>query len=305
MVYSALSDDASTVSQFTRRRDITVTTNGTNTPANYQTKLTITYEAGMQADFDDIRFNTRAGGYIDYWIESYVASTSAVVWVELPDAITDPGLDTIWMYYGNDSLSDGGDGDDTFTFFDNFDSWDTDKWTGAYTSITDGIIKLVKQEIKSITTYSYGNIVTIRAKPSGHTDNSSQTELGYGSYYENNATTIRIYGKLSGTMQIDTRTINSSSQTLITRLNSWTETYKQYTSIIVSSSSSFFKYDGNTWAQTTNVPTTAIPVMIKARPDLLENIEIDWVFVRKYIANEPTLSYGTAQHQRRIPTFIG
>ena len=126
MVYTALSDDISTLSQFTRRRAITITTGGTSTPVNYQVKLTITYESEMQADFDDLRFNTKAGTYIDYWIESYTALRSAIIWVELPDAITDPGSDYIWMYYGNTSLSDGGVGTDTF--LSHFDG-DSTGWT--------------------------------------------------------------------------------------------------------------------------------------------------------------------------------
>ena len=40
MVYSAKSDDSNTVSQFTRRMPIKITTNGTSTPTNYQQKLT-------------------------------------------------------------------------------------------------------------------------------------------------------------------------------------------------------------------------------------------------------------------------
>ena len=123
MPYSAKSDDSGTINQFTRRKEVIITTGGTSTPADYQVKLTITYESEMQADFDDLRFNTLSGGYIDYWIESYTASTTATVWVELPDAITHPGNDSIYMFYGNTSLQSESNGTDTFVFFEGFETY--------------------------------------------------------------------------------------------------------------------------------------------------------------------------------------
>ncbi|NOR85467.1 DUF2341 domain-containing protein, partial [archaeon] len=99
---------------FSNREQITITTNGTSTPADYQVKLNISYESEMQADFDDIRFTNASDSEIAYWIESKVDSNYANIWVNLSDAITDPGSDIIWMYYGNPGLSDGGVGTDTF-----------------------------------------------------------------------------------------------------------------------------------------------------------------------------------------------
>ncbi|MCK4919255.1 MAG: DUF2341 domain-containing protein, partial [Candidatus Pacebacteria bacterium] len=99
-VYTAKSD-ISTDSQFTNRKLITITTTGTSTPVNYQVKVTVPYDSDMQTDFQDVRFNTTAGTYIDYWIESSTTSTTADIWLELPDAIADPGSDDIYMYYGN------------------------------------------------------------------------------------------------------------------------------------------------------------------------------------------------------------
>ena len=119
--FTALVDDALTTGQFSHKKEITITANGTSTPANYQVKVTVAHANGiMQASFEDIRFNTKAGGYIDYWIESHTDNTTADIWLELPDAITDPGSDTINMFYGNNGLSDGKEGYDTFEFFDDF-----------------------------------------------------------------------------------------------------------------------------------------------------------------------------------------
>lgn len=123
MVYVGLSD-STTQSQFTRRKAITVLTDGTTTPINYEVKLTISYESPMQADFSDLRFNTTDGRYLDYQIETYVSSSSATVWVKLIDSVADPGTDTIWMYYGNPNLDDGGVGSDVFnTYITNEGLW--------------------------------------------------------------------------------------------------------------------------------------------------------------------------------------
>lgn len=134
MVYTALSDDSSTVTQFTRRKKITISTNGTSSPANYQVKLTITYDSDMNSDFSDIRFNTKTGSYIDYWLEFYTASTTAQVWIEFPSAITDPGIDWCYMFYGNSSLSDGSVGTDVFPdLFRDFEDDTLSDWTVSAT----------------------------------------------------------------------------------------------------------------------------------------------------------------------------
>ena len=96
------------------RKPVTITTTGTSSPANYQPLLNISYESEMQADFDDIRFTNLSDGEIAYWVESKVDSNYALVWVKLSDPITDPGSDTIRMYYGNANASDGGSTTDTF-----------------------------------------------------------------------------------------------------------------------------------------------------------------------------------------------
>ena len=307
IVYSALSDDASTVSQFTRRKTITVTTGGTSTPVNYQVKLTIAYETEMQADFDDIRFNTLSGGYIDYWIESYTASTTATVWVELPDTITDPGSDTIWMYYGNDGLSDGGNGDDVFEFFDDF-SVDLSKWTivtGTPTISGGHLLLNVNLEwIRSTTSFSpSGNILDFKYLVAGH----YSTNLGWsnivttGAYpYDDDCALFRPWSDIN----VYTRTANEGTYTQNNHGDTYTHVWKLAT-IKLSGSSVLYEWEDGLYSDlvSTNIPNE--DMYIEFQRYAIGSIEIDDVRVRKYITNEPTPSYGTAQHQRKIPQFIG
>ncbi len=97
----------------TKRKEITLT----NTEAeetNHQVQLNINYDSDMQADFDDIRFTESDGSTgIDYWRESYIDSTSAVFWIEVP-TLAALGDTTIYMYYGNASLSTTSNATDTF-----------------------------------------------------------------------------------------------------------------------------------------------------------------------------------------------
>ena len=120
---------------------ITITTNGTSTPAWYQVKLNVSYEPEMQSDFDDLRFTNSSDGQLSYWIESKVNGSYATVWVNLSDAIADPGSDIVRMYYGNPAVSDSSDGESTFDFFDEFSgvSLDTGKWNVTGDPVLDGV----------------------------------------------------------------------------------------------------------------------------------------------------------------------
>ena len=110
-----------------------------NGSVDYPTKITVYYGSGTnglnvvycnslcQPDFDDLRF-TKADGetLMPYWIESYVDSTSAVVWVKHTEASPTAAR----MYYGKADATAVSSGADTFLKFDDFNdnSFDTAKW---------------------------------------------------------------------------------------------------------------------------------------------------------------------------------
>lgn len=92
---------------------------------NYQHKLTLAWHPGMRSDFRDIRFAQLNGKKCDYWVESYVARTSAVVWIEVPTA----GQKWLNLYYGNGRVASESNGNNTFLLFDDFtDGIVSDKW---------------------------------------------------------------------------------------------------------------------------------------------------------------------------------
>jgi|GEM_PF-787108 len=87
---------------------------------NYPIKVTVNYiDSKMKNDFSDIRFIDSTGQLLNYWIQNYTAGVQATVWVNvtsLPASTTT----AIYVYYGNPSASSASNGNNVFTFFDDF-----------------------------------------------------------------------------------------------------------------------------------------------------------------------------------------
>jgi flagellin-like protein len=91
-----------------------------NDLAGYQIQLNVTYDSDMNSDFSDLRFTDSDGQtLISYWVESYVPSDSALVWMKVPN-IPASSTETIYMYYGNPSAASESNPDDTFDLFVDF-----------------------------------------------------------------------------------------------------------------------------------------------------------------------------------------
>ena len=126
---------------FSYYKPITITNSSGSALVNYQVKITVAYNSHMQSDFDDLRFTASDGStLLDYWVESYTASTSATVWVEVNSAPA--GNSTIYMYYGNSTAGSLSNIKTTFVLGDDFNdgSIDTnlwDKYNGGGISITE------------------------------------------------------------------------------------------------------------------------------------------------------------------------
>jgi flagellin-like protein len=104
-----------------KRKAVTIdNTLNPNELTDYQVQLNVTYDSDMIDDFSDLRFtDSDCQTLIPYWVESYVSSDSAVVWVNVP-AIPASSTTTIYMYYGNPSATSESNPDDTFDLFLDF-----------------------------------------------------------------------------------------------------------------------------------------------------------------------------------------
>jgi hypothetical protein len=108
---------------------------------DYQVAITMDTSAlinvgKMQSDCGDIRFASRTGKELPYWMEfdntsanSYCNSTSTKFWVRVDDIpySASSTYPTIYAYYGNPNAEDGQNGDETFLFFDDFNKG-LEKW---------------------------------------------------------------------------------------------------------------------------------------------------------------------------------
>ena len=109
-------------------------TNGGSALTDYQIAITLDtatlITAGkMQSDCDDIRFTDAQGNVLPYWIEENnpgCNSATTKIWTKASSVPA--GSSTIYLYYGNKSITSAQDGNDTFIFFDDF-SGTLSKWT--------------------------------------------------------------------------------------------------------------------------------------------------------------------------------
>ncbi len=118
---------------WTKRKRIAISNSTASTLTNQAVQIVVDYDSDMQSDFEDLRFTDSTGTTtIPYYIEKSIASASSTVWVRL-SSIPANGSAVVYMYYGNSGVSDGGDGSNTFTFFDDFEDNNITEYTNADT----------------------------------------------------------------------------------------------------------------------------------------------------------------------------
>lgn len=104
------------------------------TPVNYfQVKIVLDSSfdySHANSDGSDIRFYDTSWNPLPYWIEKWNEGGESVIWVKVPNA----GTNRIYMFYGNSSASSKSNGAAVFDFFDDFETFNTSKWTAYSTN---------------------------------------------------------------------------------------------------------------------------------------------------------------------------
>lgn len=136
-ICDGMSNDCDTPNLFTdgldgwrKRRDITITYADAEMLDSYPVKVVLNYDTDMQLDFSDIRFTDSDGlTVLNHWLETKVDGTSATFWVNIPVLVQ--GTNTVYVYYGNESVDSISSVNDTFLFGDDFSSGSTlsNSWT--------------------------------------------------------------------------------------------------------------------------------------------------------------------------------
>ncbi|ABB32694.1 Protein of unknown function DUF2341 [Geobacter metallireducens RCH3] len=287
---------------WTRRKPITIA----NFQPNFQTKMTVAYDAGMKADFSDIRFFDPATNQeLPYWIEKKTDSSTATVWVKTRTS------STIHLYYGNPNAESIASGALVFDFFDDFtdNAIDTTKWTvtdGTGFSVSGGYLHgtNVTGRLTSKTSYSPGVILDIKAKTTsfaidgqiiGGFSAGSYNNVGWlehpayvhfinnNSYTAKGGTPTTTANMLYSMAVIDASWVNMQATNFDTGVLYWN-------------------------AGNVNNGVAAEPIVLGRRYDTDASndqpyaTDWDWIRVRKYAATEPSATVG-AEEQSAGYTF--
>ncbi|MCK4248114.1 MAG: DUF2341 domain-containing protein, partial [Methanomicrobia archaeon] len=84
---------------WTKRKKITIEENSGNDLTDYQVRLSISHDADMQPNYEDLRFIDSDHNELSYWIEDDTADPTTV-WVKIL-SIPESSTGTVYMYYGN------------------------------------------------------------------------------------------------------------------------------------------------------------------------------------------------------------
>jgi len=295
---------------------------------DYQVKVTVYYGSGSSSgdvvylnghcreDFGDIRFTSEDGEtLLSYWIEEKVNSDHAVFWVKVPSIPASPDTTTIYIYYGNPTATTASDGEATFLLFDNFDFFDTSKWTkpkvsvyAGYTIENSNLVIYIGTRgkstlfnggtnAKSIDAFEIVNkafVGRFKCRKKAEGDKYATHNIGIGYYSTGDS---RCWGRN------DRRTHALTSKTGLiygTASGTWDGSMTPYEKRELRITSSKIKCfcDGNLIFTQTGLSLSgqrnfyiSLAVGDGYSADAWAEIYVDWVFIRKYVDPEP--SHGT------------
>ena len=300
--YFAISDSSGSYSHFLRRKQIKLTHTGALT--DHQKDLTIVYEAAMLDNFDDIRFVAQDGTHIPYWIESQTDGSAAEVWIK-NDYVS--GDTYVWMYYGNSELSSESSITNVAIFGDDFSN-DLSKWSGDTGQFSISAGELTNTPTATIRTLyaNVGSLSNIIIESNIKTTDAS-TDLMFGIGYRIDASN-RTHFNRRHTSGYERRW-GDGSVYYSTVPPQWTSGVYGVDKVIVGTTvaNSTHSFDGTTITGVTNFDSDiSTNLMIRSYGAGTTGTQyIDWIFLRKYTATEPTVSIGAEQHPRDRNVIIG
>lgn len=291
-INSGLSMDGSGV--WTRRMPLTIS----NFQPNFQTKVTISYDADMKANFDDIRFYDETNKLeIPYYLESKTNSSTATVWIKTG------ANNAISLYYGNASALSTSNGAVVYEFFDDFagTSINTAKWTkvgsyyiqneellssGGSGNWDSGMYSVANFERPFVFEANFyrtgGSNIMIGAKNTGA--GISYTDFTYAAFavYDGGGNRLLVYEDGNG--RADNLKAITSDVWQYYKFEVLATGAKYYQGLSTSAYTSFY----------TSAYSTASPLKI-GFTNVNEVFRLDNARVRKYAATEPSASLGGEQ----------
>jgi hypothetical protein len=279
-----------------------------------------------QTDFGDLRFTSSDGStLLDFWIESSTSSTSALIWVELPELMSDTST-TIYMYYGHGSVqTTTSSGNAVFRFFDHFlgSSLNSTTWknvTGVGTiTVSSSLARFVKTSTNGGYPYAYMNTATrqMNTEFAGNVKANSFLPLGQVGFNArsvetgNSVSFYNVMGDTSSWQDFFADNNGDGSYEVVLDKGSWTANVvyilsaittdiniKQYRNI--SPFNNTYTYGtGVALSQQTKIMLDAF-VGTNSGINTID-LSFDWVFVRYCVSTEPTHGAWTSEETPAAP----
>lgn len=315
-----INTSGSYIDEYSYYKEITLTESNGDTLTDFQVPIVVYYGSGSdgtesinsdtmikiylnshsQTDFDDVRFSSSDDNELDYWIQEKDDSNYAIFWVEI-DTITANDDTMFHIYYGNATTTTTSNGVNTFPLFDHFDdtSLNATLWNTVGTPSESGtIISLNDADtISSKISFGFGYAVY----SSSIADEQDTTFLSFDEGYPLNILRLQNSDLYSNNdfdkFQMVIREDGSSADTGQDGWNDFRSDYNVY---------SIRREDGTfvTFTQSDNsykVITPYIPngncyAYVGVYDSSQESqLDVDWIFVRKWIEDQPASSVGNEQ----------
>jgi hypothetical protein len=296
-----------------RMRTVTVTNTPPNaTLSNHQVEVNVPWAATMRSDFGDIRFFDANQNPVPYWVESYTLSGTAKVWLKVP-SVPASGSATLYMVYGNNTLTTQSNGAAVFEFFDDFAAFNAARWsaTGAYTMF-NGRMNVTTGSVYSNSTVASQPGMMVEAKVnwanfiqgysySGLCISNTQSTQG-----NNNGGSWVAY--LMSDALAPTNAIRAWGSNAVGNYDLTGDGFFQFSASTATeyilgydlTASGMNFYNNRTLTQAFSLGSWANPFFIylghfqgsAAGTENISDISVDWVLVRKKAASVPTVSFG-------------
>lgn len=319
------------LSGYSYRVPITITGTADGAQTYYPVKLTIVQGSGTNSGStiylnshalawpSDIRFTKSDGSsLLDFWREESDA-TDGTWWVEVDDIPANPNTVVVYVYYGKTSDSDASNGTTTFLLFDHFTTFDETVWThgsNPHPSIIDSTwIQFTSNGTSGQNTYANqidtdfltaGQTVSIEYLLSAVDINSDGvggfTSGAYPLLY-NSSDAVKaglLYYKDSG--NYDRYVFKNGTGTSQSGTNRGLDDgFDLRVAWYISSTTQWHRVTGDytysdEFSGTSGLGSEALYIRLGAPAwQYINDIRIDWLFVRKCTANEPTKSVGTQE----------
>lgn len=259
---------------------------------------------------NDIRVLSKTGTVLPYWIEpNTFNSTASELWVKVSSIPT--GQDTIYLFYGAGSATPLSDGASTFEVFDDFEGavintslWDT--CISGSATVSDGEVSISHSSVseRSVFTTQTGFTDPLVAEMYVNSASKGLLFIGLGDFATPAAYATVFEEPFSSIYNARAKKVTTSAPCFgVTDLSSPYNTGNAVSNYVgvwsfqwPSSNTQVYGWPGG--SDTAMATGVTIPTSSKLAFGLMNksngSASIDWVLARKYSANQPICSLGSA-----------